>query len=56
MAIDLRIRVFGSSSASKPLLERILRFDSAVMVDYNGLFSSFRFLFGEHCMIILEYL
>lgn len=56
MAIDLRIRVFGSSSASKPILERILRRDSSEKIDFNGLFSSFRFLFGEHCMIIIEYL
>lgn len=56
MKTSIRFRVYSSSSAEKPLLERIVNSDSCIQLDYDSLFKSFRCLFGVHCVVLIEFL
>lgn len=39
---------------NKPVFERVIWSDSDVNQDFNSLFSSFRHLFGEKCVIVVR--
>lgn len=51
---DLRIKVYGSRVATKPLLERVVKVHSDVKLDYDSIFIALRCLFGKNCVITFE--
>lgn len=52
---QLRILVFPSDSATKPLLERTITLSTSVNVPFDSLIRDFRFLFGSSCVITFQY-
>lgn len=50
----LKILVYPSMAAKRPLLERILYLESLDGVPYNNIVSSLQFLFGDKSVILFH--
>lgn len=57
--VNLRVLVFlnaESKSANKRLFERLISVPDGLSIDYSGLVSSLRFLFGSQSIVVFEVL
>lgn len=51
----LKIKVYPSDLSKSPLLERMIPIEDNVLVDYESLFKSLRFLFPDNSVITIQY-
>lgn len=57
--VNLRVLVFLNAdckTANKRLFERLISVPDGLSIDYSGLVSSLRFLFGSQSIVVFEVL